>query len=283
MVSGCNFYIACGHDEGSTGFVMREWFILTSSDMVNWTKRVGMTLSTFSWANANAWASQIVEKSGKFYWYVPVNKRGSGMAIGVAVADSPNGTYRDAIGNSLIDDAYEMANWNFTDPGQTPFTIDPTVFVDDDGQAYLQYGGFGRLVVARLNSDMISINGRLSESTPQSFFEAPFLFKRNGQYYEVYAAGINPAAIDYATSSSPMGPWTRRGRLLDPLPNVAGQDAATNHAGVAQFQGQWYIVYHVSNGPNGGGTYKREVAVDKLTFNSDGTIQKVTPSSGLTF
>jgi len=225
----------------------------------------------------------MVHKNDKFYWYAPVNKRNSGKAIEVAVADSPEGPFRDAIGNSLIDDAYEMTNWNFTDPGQTPFTIDPTVFVDDDGQAYLHYGGFGRLVVARLNADMISINGRLNEVTPRGFFEAPYLIKRGGVYYEIYAAGANPASIDYASSNSPLGPWTYRGRILDPLPNVSGQDAATSHAGVAELAGQWYIVYHLSNGPNGGGTYRREVAVDKLTFESDGSIRKITPSSGLSF
>ena len=168
-------------------------------------------------------------------------------------------------------------------PGDTPYTIDPTVFVDDDGRAYLLYGGFWRLVHAELGSDMISITGQMRESTPQDFFEAPFLTKRNGTYYVVYAAGSNPATIDYATSSSPMGPWAYGGRILDALPNVSGQDAATSHPGVAEFAGQWYLVYHVSNGPNNGGTYRREVAVDKLSFNSDGSIQKVTPSSGLTF
>jgi len=283
LVHDCTFYIACGHDEGNTGFVLREWFVLSSTDMVTWTKRVAMQLGTFAWANANAWAGQIVKKDSKFYWYVPVNQRGSGMAIGVAVADSPLGPFRDAIGAPLVDDAREMSNWNYSDPGQTPFTIDPSVFVDDDGQAYLHYGGFGRLVVARLNADMISINGRLSEATPRGFFEAPFLTKRNGRYYEIYAAGVNPASIDYATSTSPMGPWTYGGRILDPLPNVQNQDAATSHAGVAEFAGQWYLVYHLSNGPNNGGTYRREVAVDKLSFNADGSIQKVTPSSGLRF
>jgi hypothetical protein len=74
-----------------------------------------------------------------------------------------------------------------------------------------------------------------------------------------------------------------KGRVLDTLPSVPGQDASTNHAGVAQFGDQWYIVYHLSDGPNGGGTYRREVAVDKMTFNADGTIQKVVPSSGLSF
>ena len=67
------------------------------------------------------------------------------------------------------------------------------------------------------------------------------------------------------------------------MPKAAGQDEPTNHAGVAEFAGQWYIVYHISNGPNGGGTYKRMVCIDKMEFNSDGTIKKVTPSSALTF
>jgi len=242
-----------------------------------------MKLTDFKWANANAWAGQVVAKGGKYYWYVPVNQTGGGMAIGVAVGDSPRGPFKDAIGKALVDDAFEMSNMGFQKPEDTAFTIDPTVFVDDDGQAYLHYGGFGRLVVTKLGSDMTSVSGTMKESTPRGFFEAPFLIKRNGKYYEIYAAGQNPATIDYATSSSPLGPWTYGGRILDKLPNVAGQDAATSHSGVAQFAGQWYIVYHLSNGPNNGGTYKREVAVDKLNFNSDGSIEKVVPSSGLSF
>jgi hypothetical protein len=283
MVHDCTFYITCGHDEGNNGFVLREWFLLSSPDLLNWTKSVAMRLNTFAWADANAWAGQMVQKNGRFYWYVPVNQRGSGMAIGVAVADSPEGPFTDAIGAPLVSDASEIAAFNFQNAWQTVYTIDPTVFVDDDGRAYLHYGGFGRLVVARLNADMISIDGPLAEVTPRGFFEAPFLTKQGGRYYEIYAAGVNPATIDYATSTSPLGPWTYGGRILDPLPNVAGQDAATSHPGVAEFAGQWYLVYHLSNGPNNGGTYRREVAVDKLFFNADGSIQRVTPSAGLSF
>jgi beta-xylosidase len=139
------------------------------------------------------------------------------------------------------------------------------------------------MMVAKLSPDLTAIEGKLQEVTPRGFFEAPYLFKHAGKYYEVYAAGANPATIDYATSDSPLGPWAYGGRILDSLPSPAGEDAATNHAGVAQFAGQWYIVYHLSNGPNGGGTYKREVAVDKLTIKPDGSIGKVTPSQGLSF
>lgn len=282
-MEGCIFYINCGHDEGNTGFVMKEWFILSSADMVHWTKQVALKVSDFRWANANAWAGQMVSKGGKYYWYVPVNQTGGGMAIGVAVADSPRGPFKDALGKPLIDDTFEMSNMGFARPQDTVFTIDPTVLVDDDGQAYLHYGGFGRLVVTKLGADMTSISGTMRESTPRGFFEAPFLIQREGKYYVIYAAGSNPASIDYATSANPLGPWTYGGRVLDQLPTLPGQDASTSHPGVAQFAGQWYLVYHLSNGPNGGGTYRRQVAIDKLTFNADGSIKKIVPTSGLTF
>jgi beta-xylosidase len=292
LVYNCTFYINCGHDEGSgTGFVMRNWYILKSTDMVNWTRiDNALTLGAFKWANSNAWAGQMVTKGGKFYWFVPVNKTGScpnncGMAIGVAVGDSPEGPFTDYLGKPLIDDLLEMSNWNLTLDSDSPFTIDPTVFVDDDGQAYLQYGGFGRIAGAKLNLDgnNVSLNGKLVNITGlTNVFEAPYLTKINGTYYNVYAAGSNPASIDYATATNPMGPFTYKGRILDPLPTTS-TDAATSHPAIAQFAGQWYLVYHLSNGPNGGGTYHRMVAVDKITVASNGTIAKITPSSGLTF
>jgi beta-xylosidase len=256
--------------------------------MVNWTRTMPMNLKTFAWTNANAWAGQMIKaKNGKYYWYVPINDivhSKDRMAIGVAVADSPEGPWKDALGKPLINDSLEMSTWGITNIDQTPHTIDPTVFIDDDGQAYLQYGGFWKMVTVKLNPDMITLSGKLTETTPYDYFESPYLIKRNKIYYEIYARGAaNPTTIDYATSNSPMGPWTHRGTILAAMPKVAGQDETTNHAGVAEFAGQWYIVYHVSNGPNGGGTYRREVAIDKLTFNADGTIKPVTPSAALSF
>jgi len=282
MVYGCTFYITCGHDEGTTGFNLREWYVLYSTNMVNWERQVAFGVNLFSWANANAWASQMVEKDGTFYWYVPVQKSKDGtMAIGVAKANSPLVPFVDAIGGPLVDDDFEIANMGYRTPSDTPYTIDPTVFVDDDGRAYMHYGSFFRMINAELNEDMISIKGTMVESTPQGFFEAPFLTKRNGVYYEVYARDGNPAKIDYATSNSPMGPWQYGGRILDPLPNNPGENAATSHPGVAEFHGQGYLVYHLSHGT--AGTYRRQVAIEKLNFNADGSIQKVTPSSGLQF
>lgn len=284
LVHDCTFYITAGHDEGDTGFLLRDWYVLSSQDMVTWNDNGGpvLDLDVFSWANANAWAGQMVERNGRFYWYVPVNEIGGGMAIGVAVADSPTGPFLDAIGGPLINDALEMQDFNYSEASQTVYTIDPTVFVDDDGRAYLAYGGFWRMVIVALGEDMISLSGSMVERTPSDFFEAPYLTKRDGTYYMVYAAGSNPATIDYATSNTPTGPWQYRGRILDALPALPGEDAPTSHASIVQYAGQWYLVYHVSNGP-GGGTYRRQVALDKLYFNADGSIQKVTPSSGLQF
>ena len=106
------------------------------------------------------------------------------------------------------------------------------------------------------------------------YWEAPYLFKRAGVYYMAYARGNpttggNPATIDYATASNPLGPWTYRGRILDTVTNTT-----TNHAAIVEFKGQWYVVYHNGVLP-GGGEFRRSVAVDKLFFNPDGTIQKV--------
>lgn len=284
LVHDCTFYITAGRDEGTRGFLLREWYVLSSTDLVNWSYNEGpkLGLSTFSWASANAWASQMVEKDGKFYWYVPVAERSGAMAIGVAVGDSPLGPFRDAIGAPLINDAIEMEAFGYTNASQTAYTIDPSVLVDDDGRAYLVYGSFWRMVITELGEDMISLRGDMVERTPRGFFEAPELRKRDGVYYLVYAAGQNPATIDYATATSPFGPWQYRGRILDELPHLPGQDAATSHPSIAEFEGQWYLVYHLSNGP-GGATYKRQTAMEKLSFKEDGTIEKVTPSSGISF
>ena len=101
---------------------------------------------------------------------------------------------------------------------QTPSTVDPTVFVDDDGQAYLHYGGGGRMVVAKLKTDMITLDGRIRVSTPANYRSSPYLIKHDGTYFEIYASKLIPTTIDYATSSSPLGPWTQGGRILDAMP-----------------------------------------------------------------
>ncbi|KAK1701601.1 hypothetical protein CaCOL14_008050 [Colletotrichum acutatum] len=141
-------YLFTGHDEdGSTNFDMREWLLFSSADMVNWQHHGSpMNISTFSWASANAWAGQVIGRNGKYYFYVPVTNRDGLMSIGVGVSDSVTGPFVDAIGGPLL------AN------GQ----IDPTVFIDDDGQAYLFWGN-PNLWYVKLNEDMISYSGEITK------------------------------------------------------------------------------------------------------------------------
>ena len=189
LVYNGRVYLYTGHDEdGSTWFTMKDWRVWSSADMVNWTDHGSpLSLATFSWASANAWAGQVVFRNGKFYWYVPVTNRATGRyAIGVAVSDSPTGPFRDALGHPLVENN----------------EIDPTVFIDDDGQAYL-YWGNPNLWYVRLNPDMTSYSGgptRIPLTTagfgtrtgdpnrPTLFEEGPWVYKRNGLYYLVFAA-----------------------------------------------------------------------------------------------
>ena len=196
LVYNGRVYLYTGHDEdGSTSFVMNDWRVWSSDDMVNWTDHGSpLSLNTFSWAGANAWAGQAVERGGKFYWYVPVSVRATGQfAIGVAVSDSPTGPFRDALGHPLVENS----------------EIDPTVFIDDDGQAYL-YWGNPNLWYVRLNADMISFSGGVNQiplttagfgtrtgnpSRPTLYEEGPWPLKRNGLYYMVFAANCCSRAV----------------------------------------------------------------------------------------
>ncbi|MCJ1676912.1 family 43 glycosylhydrolase [Streptomyces sp. APSN-46.1] len=271
LVHNGRVYLYTGHDEdGSTSsFVMKDWRVWSSADMVNWTDHGSpLSLNTFSWAAANAWAGQAVERDGKFYWYVPVSVRATGQfAIGVAVSDSPTGPFRDALGHPLVENS----------------EIDPTVFIDDDGQAYL-YWGNPNLWYVKLNADMTSYAGspvRIPLTTegfgsrtdnpdrPTLYEEAPWVYKRNGLYYMVYAAKCCAEFIAYSTAPSPTGPWTYRGTVMP-----AQGNSFTNHAGIVDFQGNSYFFYHNGALPGGGG-FTRSVAVEKFSYNADGTIPTI--------
>ncbi|WP_405148885.1 glycoside hydrolase family 43 protein [Sphaerisporangium sp. NBC_01403] len=276
LVVGNTLYLYTGHDEapaGGTNFVMRDWHVFTSTDASTFTDQgAKMSLATFPWAGADAWAGEVEPHNGKYYWYAPVNGNGPGwMDIGVAVGNSPTGPFTDAKGGPLISDST---------PGSSPLNIDPTVFTDDDGQVYMYWGSYYGVRAARLNSDMISLNGPVV--TPQgvsNFWEAPWMFKRNGTYYLAYAANDSGcsapgyACVRYATASNPMGPWTQRGVVLDQVTST------TNHPAIIEFNGQWYMVYHNAGAP-GGGNFRRSVTLDKLYWNADGTMQKVVQTTG---
>ena len=277
LVVGNTLYVYTGHDEASPtqqNFVMRDWMVLSTTDATNWTNHgPRLAISNFPWAGADAWASEVEPRNGRYYWYVSINGNGPGwMDIGVAVGNSPLGPFTDARGGPLISDST---------PNSSGLNIDPTVFVDDDGQAYIYWGSFWGLRAARLNADMISLNGPVV--TPQgvtNFWEAPWMFKRNGIYYLAYAANdagcvtsSSFACIRYATATNPLGPWTHRGVVLDQV------SSTTNHPAIIEFNGQWYMVYHTADAP-GGGNFRRSVAVDRLFFNADGTMQKVIQTRG---
>ncbi len=267
LVHNGRVYLYTGHDEdGSTYFTMRDWRVYSSSDMANWTDHGSpMSLATFSWADANAWAGHVAYRNNKFYWYVPVRQRSTGrMVIGVGVSNSPTGPFTDALGRPLVDNN----------------EIDPNVIIDDDGQAYL-YWGNPRLAYVRLNSDMISYSGGINyvsltaagfgarsgnAQRPTLYEEGPWVYKRNGLYYNVFAAECCSEFIAYSTAPSATGPWTYRGTVMP------RQGASfTNHAGVVDFAGGSYFFYHNGALPGGSG-YTRSVAVEKFTYNADGTI-----------
>ncbi|MBO3089968.1 family 43 glycosylhydrolase [Cellulomonas dongxiuzhuiae] len=270
LVHDGRLYVYTTHDEdGSTWFTMKDWRVYSTTDMANWTDHGSpMSLATFSWAQSDAWAGQVVERDGRFYFYVPVVKRGGGNAIGVGVSDSPTGPFRDAIGRPLVDNA----------------EIDPSVMIDDDGQAYLYYGN-PNLWVVRLNRDMVSLAGsptRIQLTTagfgtrpgnvanrPTLYEEGPWVYQRNGTYYNVFAASCCSEFIGYSTAPGPTGPWTYRGVVM---PTQGG--SFTNHPGVVDYRGRSYFFYHNGALPGGGG-FTRSVAVEQFSYGADGSIPQL--------
>jgi arabinoxylan arabinofuranohydrolase len=251
-------WLFADHDEaGAKNYDMRDWRLFSSTDMVNWRDwGVVMSLKTFSWAKADAWAGQVVERDGKFYYYVPMTKSGGGggYAVGVGVSDKITGPYKDALGKYLVSNG----------------GIDPTVWIDDDGQAYMYWGHSGCYYV-KLNKDMISYSGSINTVSVQNFIEGPWLHKRNSTWYLSYAGfGGGNEDIKYATSSKPTGPWTYKGEIMAPQGK-----SFTNHPGIIDYKGGSYLFYHNGALP-GGGTYSRSIAIEKFNYGADGSIPKLT-------
>ena len=282
MVHNGRMYVYTGHDEDNADFFwMQEWRVYSTDDMVNWVDHGSpLALESFSWADDRAWASQCVERDGKFYWYICAHSKiSNGMAIGVAVSDTPTGPFRDAIGKPL----FENGSWDH---------IDPTVLIDDDGQAWLMWGN-PQCYFLKLNRDMISYSGELGlldmteeafggpimskrekgKKYKDSYVEGPWLTKRNGTYQLLYAAGGVPEHIAYSTASSPTGPWKYAGEIM-PLSDTK---SFTNHCGVADYKGHSYFFYHTGKLPNGGG-FGRSVAVEEFKYNADGSFPTILPT-----
>ena len=292
-------YLYTGHDEqvqGTNAYRMFDYRLWQSVDMVHWENKGAVArYSVFGWATGNdttgnANAAQVVERDDadgkpKFYFYAPLQGGQSdyGISIGVAVAENPEGPFTDARGIPLI----YLADTANTAATHSWRNLDPTVFVDDDGRAYM-YWGNGILYWVELESDMIHLKGETYTtdsggkmqnrsfsgvalhiiSNLSTYTEAPWLSKHGGTYYLSYAAGF-PETIAYATSTSPSGPWQDRGTLVDRV-----QNSDTVHQSLFDFQGASYVSYHNGALPTGG-SYRRSTCMDRAYYNSDGTLKKV--------
>ncbi len=287
MVYKGKVYVYTGDDiPGFDFYYMTKWWVFSSADMVNWTDHGSpIALESFSWARDRAWASQCIERNGKFYWYICVQTIENNMAVGVAVADKPEGPFKDALGKPLITNG----SWS---------NIDPTVFIDDDGQAYL-YWGNGSLYYAKLNKDMVSYSGEIV-TVPQSvesfggirrprnpntspsaqegppnkdtYVEGPWFYKRNGKYYQMFAGMTKGTeCLSYSISDNATGPWKYQGKIMTDQPT----NSFTNHGGIIDFKNKSYLFYHTGLLP-GGGSYGRATAIEEFTYHADGTIPPIT-------
>lgn len=266
IVHNNTVYLYTGHDEppeGVNDYVMNDWLCFSSDNMVNWKEHpVPLKAKDFAWASGDAYASKIISRDGKFYWYAAVTHATiKGKAIGVAVADHPAGPFTDALGYALISQDMlpptdnEMAN------------MDPTVLIDDDGQAYIFWGRL-TCYYARLNKRMTSLDGPVHTISLPDFMEGAHLHKTNGWYYLAYGYG-SPEKVAYAMSKDINGPWEFKGILNE----IAG-NCETNRPAVIEFKGENYFFYH--NGAlKGGGSHRRSVCIDHLFYHTDGTMKRI--------
>jgi len=265
-------YIYTGHDVAPAkrnGYEMHEWLCFSTSDMKTFTEHSSpLNVKAFKWAKDDAWASQVIEYKGKFYWYVAITHDSThkGKAIGVAVSDSPTGPFVDAKGSAIItNDMTTGTSISWDD-------IDPTVFIDDNGQAYLFWGNTV-LNYVKLKPNMIDMDGPIKKIDLLKFTEAPWIHKKNGWYYLSYAYEF-PEKIVYAMSKSIEGPWEYKGIINE----IAG-NCNTNHQAIIEFRGKDYFIYHNGALVPDYASFHRSVCIDYLYYNKDGTIKRIQMTS----
>ena len=242
--------------------LMDKYHVYSTDDMIHW-RDEGQVLESgqVPWGRKEGgfmWAPDCAYKNGTYYLYFPHpsgTEWNKTWKIGVATSRYPA---KDFKVQGYI-------------KGLEPM-IDPTVFVDDDGQAYFYYGGGGKCMGGKLKSNMMEIKGSMQKMEGlYDFHEATWVHKYKDTYYLSYSDNHDSIGLHnrmcYATSKSPLGPWTYKGIYMDPT------DSYTNHGSIIQYKGQWYAFYHTS--VLSGNDWLRSVSVDKLYYNSDGTIQKV--------
>lgn len=245
----------------------------SSKDLVEWTRHPAIIDTTeVKWARKCMWAPAIIEKDNRYYLFFSANDVHEGEigGIGVAVADQPQGPFKDLLGKPLIN---EIVN------GAQP--IDQFVYRDDDGTYYMFYGGWEHCNLVKLNDTFTGLlpwdDGSIyKEVTPESYVEGPFMLKRNGKYYFMWSEGgwgLPNYSVAYAISDSPAGPFKRMGKILQSDEKVA---TSAGHHSVIQIPGkdEYYIVYHRRPLGDNDGNH-RHTCIDRMEFNPDGTIAPV--------
>ena len=248
------------NEKSSAGFFMYDWLLWSTTDMVNWTEHGAVaSLKDIPWRSREngAWAIQTVERDGKYYLYAPLH----GHGIAVLKADSPYGPFSDPLGKPLV---WDQSNW---------YDIDPSVYTDEDGQAYL-YWGNPHTFYAKLNDDMTSLKSEVTKLPHiKHYQEGPWFYKRNGHYYVAYASTCCPEALGYAMSDSPTGPWEWKNYIMRPTLRDRG-----NHPGICDFKGHSYVFgqnYDLMHLDTFIHHERRSVSGTEITYNEDGTIQQV--------
>lgn len=274
-VFGNTVYLYPSHDivaeegKGTKGwFCMEDYHVYSSQNLTDWTDHgVVVTQNKIPWVmpeSYSMWAPDCIERNGKYYFYFPTAPKdtityGRGFRIGVAVADHPTGAF-----------VPQPA------PIQNVRGIDPNVFIDKDGQAYL-YWSAGNIYGAKLKANMLELDGpvdTLGTLPSKGLKEGPYVFERNGIYYLTYPhVENNIERLEYATAYHPLGPFTVKGVIMDESPTGCW----TNHHSIIFFNKQWYLFYH-HNDYSPAFDKARSVRIDSLFFNKDGSIQKVIPT-----
>ena len=273
-------------------FNMKDYHVFSMDDPENGEitdHGVILQVEDIAWAGRQLWDNDVVEKDGKYYLYFSLKDKNDVFHLGVAVADRPEGPFVPQ-----------------SDPIRGSYSIDPSVFKDDDGSVYIYFGGLwgGQLQryrdnkalesavlaegdepalpsrVAKLSDDMLQFaeephpvvivddNGQpLKASDPHRFFEASWMHKYNGKYYFSYSTG-DSHYLCYAIGDNPYGPFTYKGVILEP---VVGW---TTHHSIVEFKGKWYLFFHDCV-PSNGQTWLRSMKVKDLEYNADGTIRIV--------
>ncbi len=249
-------------------FCMEDYHVFSSDNLVDWVDH-GVIVSQYNvpWVDSNAysmWAPDCIERNGKYYFYFPAisNKPDSAgrklFSIGVAIADKPEGPYTP-----------------LPEPIKGVRGIDPNVFIDKDGQAYL-YWSLRHIYVAKLKDNMVELDSEpqiITNLPEKGLKEGPWVFERNGIYYLTFPHVENERErLEYAMGKHPMGPFKMAGVIMDESPSCW-----TNHHSIIEYKGQWYLFYH-NNSLSPHFDKNRSACIDSLFFNEDGTIRKVRPT-----